>query len=124
MGRSAAIRVLIADDHALGRAGIASLLRGLAHVEVIGEAGDGASALAAVDTLEPDVVLLDVLLPDMSGFAVADELATRPSPRRPLVLMTSSRGASDWGAALSGRRFLAKSDLSAARIHAALAETA
>jgi CheY-like chemotaxis protein len=117
------VSVLIVDDHDSFR-GFARRLLERAGYAVIGEAGDGASALAAVDALEPDVVLLDVLLPDASGFAVADALAARPSPRRPIVLLTSSRSASDFGAALRGRSFLAKSELSATRIRAALAETA
>jgi CheY-like chemotaxis protein len=117
------VSVLIVDDHDSFRR-LARRLLERAGYSVVGEAADGASAMKAVEALEPDVVLLDVLLPDTSGFEVADALATRPSPFRPLVLLTSSRSASDYGAALSGRRFLTKSELSPTRIRAALAETA
>ena len=115
--------MLIVDDHDSFRRLARRLLERAGYL-VVGEAADGASALAAADVLEPDVVLLDVLLPDASGFAVADALESRSSPRHPVVLLTSSRSASDYGVALSGRRFLAKSELSAARIRAALTETA
>jgi two-component system chemotaxis response regulator CheY len=60
-----------------------------------GDAMDGVSALDDVCTLRPDVVLLDVLLPDMSGFDLAKELAERPE--RPLVVLRSSRSASELG---------------------------
>ena len=113
------VSVLIVDDHDSFRR-LARRLLERAGYAVVAEAADGASALRAVDDLQPDVVLLDVLLPDTSGFALADQIAARGSPRRPIVLLTSSRSASDYGAALGGRRFLAKNELNPARIRAAL----
>jgi CheY-like chemotaxis protein len=110
--------VLIVDDHASFRR-LARRLLERAGYSVVGEAADAASTLAAVAELSPDVVLLDVLLPDASGFAVADRIASVPEP--PVVLLTSSRSAVDYGAAVAGRRFLAKSDLTPERIEAALA---
>ena len=115
------VSVLIADDHASFRR-LARRLLEAAGYSVVGEASDGASTLAAVVELRPDVVLLDVLLPDASGFAVADRIATEPE--HPVVLLTSSRTATDYGAALNGRLFLAKSELTPDRIEAALAEVA
>jgi len=113
--------VLIADDHASFRR-LARRLLETAGYTVVGEASDGASTLAAVSELRPDVVLLDVLLPDATGFAVADRIAAQPEP--PVVLLTSSRSATDYGAAVAGRIFLAKSDLTPSRIEAALAGAA
>jgi CheY-like chemotaxis protein len=115
------VSVLIVDDHASFRRLARRLFEGAGY-SVVGEAADGASTLAAVAELRPDVVLLDVLLPDASGFAVADRIATEPE--HPVVLLTSSRSAMDYGAALAGRRFLAKADLTPERIEAALAEVA
>lgn len=115
------VSVLIVDDYASFRRLARRLLEGAGY-SVVGEASDGASTLAAVAELRPDVVLLDVLLPDASGFAVADRIAAEPE--HPVVLLTSSRSAADYGAALAGRLFLAKSDLSRERIEAALAEVA
>jgi CheY-like chemotaxis protein len=112
------VSVLIVDDHASFRR-LARRLFEDAGYSVVGEATDGASTVAAVAELRPDVVLLDVLLPDETGFAVADRLAAEPG--HPVVLLTSSRSASDYGAAVVGRRFLAKSDLTPQRIEAALA---
>ena len=115
------VSVLIVDDHASFRRLARRLLEGAGY-SVVGEASDGASTLAAVADLRPDVVLLDVLLPDASGFAVADRIAAEPE--HPVVLLTSSRSAADYGAALAGRLFLEKSDLSRERIEAALDEVA
>ncbi len=80
---------------------------------VVDEAGDGASALTAVQALRPDVVLLDVLLPDTTGFELAEVLSA--DPHGPAVVLTSSRSASDFGGSLarsSARGFIAKRDLS------------
>ena len=66
--------LVIVDDHAGFRSSARELLE-LDAFEVVGEAGDGADALAAVARLAPEVVLLDIGLPDMSGFDVAERLA-------------------------------------------------
>jgi CheY-like chemotaxis protein len=65
--------VLIVDDHPSFRASARAVLES-DEFEVVGEAADGASALAAVRSLQPDVILLDVQLPDMQGFDVCDEI--------------------------------------------------
>lgn len=108
---------MIVDDHATFRR-LARRLLERCGFAVVGEAEDGTSALVAVDELRPDVVLLDVLLPDMSGFAVADAIEAKGDP--PLVILTSTRSASDYGAAVAGRRFVTKGDLTPTRINVAL----
>lgn len=80
------IRVLLADDHTLVRAGIRGLLAGLHDIEVEGEAGDGHEALRLADTLRPDVVLLDVGMPGLNGLEVAARLATLDSSIRVVIL--------------------------------------
>ena len=67
----AAIRVILADDHALVRAGMRSLLRDIEGVEVVGEAADGAQALALAERERPDVVLLDIAMKGMNGLEAA-----------------------------------------------------
>jgi CheY-like chemotaxis protein len=84
--------VLVVDDHPTFRRFARRLVRA-AGFAVIGEAADGASAVAAARELRPDVVLLDVLLPDMTGFEVVERLAADPAG--PRVVLTSSRSASD-----------------------------
>ena len=74
-----ALRVLLADDHALVRAGMRSLLRDIAGIEVVGEAADGAEALAVAAREKPDVVLLDIAMKGMSGL----EAATRFREQHP-----------------------------------------
>jgi DNA-binding NarL/FixJ family response regulator len=106
-------RVLVVDDHPSFRRFATRLLEA-AGFRVVGEAEDGASALAAARRLRPELVLLDVLLPDMSGLAVAEALAGESNG--PLVLLVSSRSASELGAALEespAAGFLTKSELTA-----------
>jgi DNA-binding NarL/FixJ family response regulator len=63
------VRLLIVDDHALARAGMRMLLSGARQLEVVGEAADGRDALILCRRLRPDLVLMDVRLPDMDGLA-------------------------------------------------------
>ena len=101
------------DDHPSFRASARALLQAEGF-EVVGEAADGAEALRAVEELHPDVVLLDVQLPDTDGFDVAARL-TRMNARAPAVVLTSSRDSSDFGplVAYSGARgFVPKAELS------------
>jgi DNA-binding NarL/FixJ family response regulator len=109
-----AATVLVVDDHPSFRSFARRLLQA-AGFAVVDEAGDGASALAAVRELQPDVVLLDVLLPDTTGLELAEVLAADPDG--PVVVLTSSRSAADFGSSLtrsSARGFIAKQDLSVA----------
>ena len=71
------IQVVLADDHALVRAGIRALLERIDKVEVVGEAGDGQQALKLIEQLEPDVVLLDLTMPGLSGFEVLRETSEK-----------------------------------------------
>jgi DNA-binding NarL/FixJ family response regulator len=71
------IQVLVADDHALVRAGIRALLERIDRVQVVGEAGDGLQALELIKELGPDVVLLDLTMPGLSGFEVLKETTER-----------------------------------------------
>jgi DNA-binding NarL/FixJ family response regulator len=108
--------VLIVDDHPSFRA-TARLLLESDGFDVVGEAADGASALRAADDLHPDVVLLDVNLPDLDGFEVASRLTANGAG--PAVVLCSSRDAKDFGelVARSGARgFVAKADLSGAAV--------
>lgn len=101
--------VLIVDDHPSFRR-FARRLFEEAGFAVVGEASDGRSAVVSVQELRPDLVLLDVMLPDMSGMEVADALPTATS-----VLLVSSRSAEDLG--LDGRYpFLPKNELSLERL--------
>jgi DNA-binding NarL/FixJ family response regulator len=104
--------VLIVDDHAGFRA-TARVLLEAEGFEVVGEAENGVAALQAVAELHPDVVLLDVNLPDFDGFEVASRL--KRNGDGPAIVLTSSRDASDFGplVAQSGARgFVPKAELS------------
>jgi two-component system response regulator EvgA len=115
-----ATSVLIVDDHARFRETARRALERDGW-QVVGEAADGESALRAAQTLEPDVVLLDVGLPDMSGLEVARHLRDR-SPRLAVVVV-STRDSSDYrdlALANGARGFLAKADLTGAALAALL----
>jgi DNA-binding NarL/FixJ family response regulator len=110
--------VLIVDDHPSFRTTARVLLESEGF-DVVGEAEDGASALAAAERLHPQVVLLDVHLPDTDGFAVARSL--NGGDDGPAIVLTSSRDACDFGTlvAESGARgFVPKGELSGAAITA------
>ena len=107
-----ATTVLIVDDHPGFRATARALLEAEGY-EVVGEAGTGIAGIRAVHELHPDVVLLDVQLPDFDGFEVASRLTSNGSSAA--VVLTSSRDASDFGplVAQSGARgFVPKAELS------------
>jgi len=104
--------VVIVDDHAGFRSWARTLLEAEGF-DVVGEAGDGVSALAAVGQLRPQVVLLDVQLPDIDGFEIAERLARAGDP--PVVVLISTRGVSAYRRRLArspARGFIAKSELS------------
>jgi DNA-binding NarL/FixJ family response regulator len=113
--------VLIVDDHASFRAAVRMLLE-LEGFEVVGEAPDGMSGVSEARRLHPDLVLLDVNLPDLDGFAVAARITTDPGA--PAVVLISSREGTDFGplVARSGARgFIAKDALSGTALEAMLA---
>lgn len=104
--------VLIVDDHPSFRASARRMLEASGYA-VVGEAADGAAAIAAVGELGPDLVLLDVQLPDLDGFEVAARL--RALGEQAEIVLTSSRERCDFGSAIDespARGFIAKSDLS------------
>ncbi len=80
------IRVLLADDHPALRLGLRVLLERAPDVELVGEAEDGAEALALIETSRPDVVVLDCELPEVDGVEVAQEIRRRSLPARVLAL--------------------------------------
>jgi DNA-binding NarL/FixJ family response regulator len=108
--------VLIVDDHEAFRESVSALLEADGFA-IVGEAADGADAIAETERLRPDVVLLDIQLPDQDGFAVAERLAARP--QAPAIVFISSRDATAYGPRLeaaTARGFIAKRDLSGAAL--------
>jgi CheY-like chemotaxis protein len=117
MGRS----VLIVDDHPSFRTS-ARLLLECEGYRVVGEAEDGLSAVQAVERLAPDLVLLDVQLPDIDGFEVAARVIAG-NGASPAIVLTSSRDVEDLGPLAADdavRGFIPKSELSGAALEALL----
>ena len=112
--------ILIVDDHPSFRASARMLLEAEGF-DVIGEAEDGTSALRAVEELRPDVVLIDVQLPDIDGLEVAARLSENGSG--PAIVLTSSRDLADLGLVRERspvRGFIPKAELSGAALEALL----
>jgi len=82
------IRVLLVDDDALVRSGLRMMLAGAERIEVVGEVDDGRGVLAAVDVHHPDVVLMDIRMPQLDGIAATRLLRGQPRPPQVLVLTT------------------------------------
>jgi DNA-binding NarL/FixJ family response regulator len=112
--------VLVVDDHDAFRASAAALLEAEGFA-VVGVAGDGRAAIEASRRLRPGVVLLDIQLPDLDGFAVAEQLLRLPEP--PRVVLISTYAASTYGERLRSTPasgFINKQDLSGSTLAAAL----
>jgi DNA-binding NarL/FixJ family response regulator len=112
--------VLIADDNARFRVRARRLFEAEGYT-VVAEAADGEAALEAARGVRPDVVLLDVALPDMSGLVVAERLAREPDP--PAVVLTSTHEAADFGDRIyrcGARGFVPKTELSGEALAALL----
>ena len=115
--------VLIVDDHASFRAFARALLQAEGY-RVVGEAADGSSGIEKIRRLRPDLVLLDVQLPDIDGFEVLQRLAAEGN--HSAIILISSRDASAYRRRLaesSARGFIPKSELSGASIRAMLGAT-
>lgn len=111
-------RVLIVDDHPSFRT-CARMILEADGFAVIGEAEDGAAALTAIEELRPDLVLLDIQLPDMDGFAVLEQLGSNA----PSVVLVSSRDACDYDGLIRKSRasgFIAKAELSGTAVRSLL----
>ncbi|MEU5163053.1 response regulator transcription factor [Streptomyces sp. NPDC020875] len=82
------IRLLVVDDDPLVRAGLALMLGGAEDLRIVGEAADGAEVPALVERLAPDVILMDIRMPDVDGLTATEELRGRPGAPEVVVLTT------------------------------------
>jgi DNA-binding NarL/FixJ family response regulator len=96
------VRVVLVDDDNLMRAGLKAVLRSDPSVEVIGEAGDGRAGIALVAELEPDIVLMDVRMPDLDGIAATRELQARDPGAKVVILTTFEEDEYIFGALKAG----------------------
>jgi DNA-binding NarL/FixJ family response regulator len=96
------LRVLLVDDHELIRSGLRGLLQATDDIEVVGEAGDGRTAVTLARALAPDVVVMDVRMPEMDGIEATAQLAQMAASPRVLVLTTFDLDEYAFGALRSG----------------------
>lgn len=114
------MKILLADDHALVRAGIRALLQTLSGVTVVAETGDGREALELIVRHAPDVALLDVTMPGLNGLEVAERV-TRQSPRTAVLILSMHANEAYVAQALrAGVRGYLLKDAAAAELEAAL----
>jgi DNA-binding NarL/FixJ family response regulator len=112
--------LLIVDDHARFRSVTRALLEA-AGFDVVAEVADGASALAAVQAMRPDIVLLDVVLPGEDGFAICERIMHEKESSPPIVVLTSTRDATSYGDRVTrsgARGFIPKTELTGATLTA------
>ena len=98
------IRVLLADDHAIYRRGVADILKESSEIEVVGEASDGHDVVAKARVLNPDVVLMDLYMPNCSGFEATIRLQAEDSKARVLVNTVSDKDTDLFSAMKAGAR--------------------
>lgn len=98
----ARVRVFVADDHPLYREGVVRAIKERPELELVGQCGDGRAAVAQIQELEPDVLLLDMRLPSLNGIQVITALSDTKSPTRVLVLSAFDDGSLVYDATAAG----------------------
>jgi DNA-binding NarL/FixJ family response regulator len=111
-GSAMAVRILLVDDHPIVRQGLRTLLEGRAEWKVVDEAADGVEAIEKVKTLEPDVVVLDVTMPQMNGIEVCRIIKQKkPAPEVLFVTQHDSPQMMREAMAVGAKGYVAKSNL-------------
>jgi DNA-binding NarL/FixJ family response regulator len=118
------IRVLLVDDDPLVRAGLAMIIATATDMQVVGEAGDGEEAIDSVRTHRPDVVLMDIRMPNLDGIRATAQVRTLPQPPEVLVLTTIAADAYVLDALRAGASGFLLKDTPPAEIVAAVRQVA
>src|SRR5690242_17996422 len=116
MALGSSIRVLLCDDHAVVREGLARLLDSTDGIEVVGTAADGEQAIAAATALRPDVVLMDLAMPNLDGVAATRRIAAQSPDARVVVLTSFSDNARIHDALDAGARGYLLKDAEASEV--------
>jgi two-component system, NarL family, nitrate/nitrite response regulator NarL len=120
-GRSARVRVLVADDHPLFREAVVRAVRERPEFELVGEAADGRAALTAIQELSPDVAVLDVKMPELDGLQVLNAVQRDGLPTRVVLLSAYLDGATAFAGVAAGASAYLSKDADRGRIADAIA---
>jgi DNA-binding NarL/FixJ family response regulator len=118
------IRVVLADDHHLVRAGFRALIQSLAGFEVVAEAGNGREAVQQVEKFQPDLVLMDIMMPELDGLGAAVQVAAVSPKTRVVILSMNSHADSVLSAMRAGAAGYLLKDVSPAELELALRSVA
>jgi len=117
------IRVLLVDDHVMVRQGLRTTLESYSDIEVVGEAGDGQEAVELAEDLKPEVVIMDIHMPNMNGIEATSSIKSRHPDMKIIGLSANTDGESERALLRAGAEALLSKVAAAGELHRAIRQT-